>query len=267
LLQALARFLGLVRALLRGLVFGAGKRYGVSRQQPPEAVPAPKAREEKRMRQSSIGLAREGIPLIAFAALATLTFGVLEWGFLALPALALTYLVLHFFRDPERVVPTDPEVAVSPADGRILAVSEGREPLSGEKRTCVGIFMNVVNVHVNRSPVEGTVRRIAYQQGRFGKADTSRASGENERNVLLIADREDREWSVVQVAGLVARRIVCWAEEGDDVARGQRIGLIKFGSKVDLYLPQGYYATVSAGERVYAGQSILAWKRVQQGAQ
>jgi phosphatidylserine decarboxylase len=271
LLQALSRVLGLIRAVLRGLFSPAGKRYSVP-QRPENSNsadngPARKARREHGMRQSSMGLALEGVPLIAFGGLATLTFGVLEWGIPALAALVLTYLVLHFFRDPERVVPTDAEVAVSPADGKVVSVSEVRDPLSGEIRPRVGIFMNVLNVHVNRSPIAGRVTQVNYQQGKFGKADGSGASGENERNILRITDREDREWTVVQVAGLVARRIVCWAEEGDEVARGQRIGMIKFGSKVDLYLPRGYDATVSMGERVYAGQSVLAWKKVQQGAQ
>ncbi|NCC26347.1 MAG: phosphatidylserine decarboxylase family protein [Deltaproteobacteria bacterium] len=212
------------------------------------------------MKKPSVGLALEGLPFIAFSVLTTLTLALLDWEFLALCALILTFFVLNFFRDPERVVPDSPGVAVSPADGRVCKIERMIDPFSGEERLCVCVFMNVFNVHVNRAPVTGTIRRLLYHPGKFLNASLDKASTDNERNAVQIEGNDGSHWTVVQIAGLVARRIVCWAEPGDDLARGQRFGLIKFGSRLDLYLPQGYEIQVRTGEKVLAGQSILAAK-------
>lgn len=212
------------------------------------------------MRKANIGVAPEGLPFLFLLALTTLTFAALRCWPLALLFLLFTWFAGHFFRDPERVVPTEADVAVSPADGRIVRVEPKADPITGEVRPCVSIFMNVVNVHVNRMPVAGTIEAIRYFPGAFFNAALDKASTDNERCAYLVRDAEDRPWVMVQVAGLVARRIVCRVEEGDALARGERYGMIRFGSRVDLYLPPDYSAVVTNGDVVTAGESILARK-------
>jgi len=213
------------------------------------------------MHKPSIGLSLEGLPFVFFTALATLTFALLDCWFMATLLLAVLFLVLNFFRDPERVVPQEPGVAVSPADGKVIKVETMRDPLTGEDRTAICVFMNVFNVHVNRMPVGGRIARIAYFGGKFVNASFDKASTDNERNTLLIEDDGGRTWTMVQIAGLIARRIICWGEQGDALVRGQRFGLIKFGSRVDLFLPAEYEPVVRIGDKVFAGQSILARKK------
>jgi phosphatidylserine decarboxylase len=213
------------------------------------------------MYKPSIGLSLEGLPFVFFTAIATLTFALLDCWFMATVLLVVLFLVLNFFRDPERVVPQEPGVAVSPADGKVIKVETMRDPLTGEDRTAVCVFMNVFNVHVNRMPVAGRIARISYFGGKFLNASFDKASTDNERNSLLIEDGDGRSWTMVQIAGLIARRIICWGEEGDALSRGQRFGLIKFGSRVDLYLPAEYEPNVRIGDKVFAGQTILARKK------
>ena len=212
------------------------------------------------MHKPSIGLSLEGLPFIFLTAIATLTFAILDCWFMATLLLVALFFVLNFFRDPERVVPQNPGVAVSPADGKVIKVETMRDPLTGEDRTAICVFMNVFNVHVNRMPVAGRIARISYFGGKFINASFDKSSVDNERNAVLVEDADGRSWTMVQIAGLIARRIICWAEEGDTLARGQRFGLIKFGSRVDLYLPTDYEPTVGIGEKVFAGQTILARK-------
>lgn len=214
------------------------------------------------MHKPSIGLSLEGLPFIFLTAIATLTFAILDCWFMATLLLVALFFVLNFFRDPERVVPQNSGLAVSPADGKVIKVETMRDPLTGEDRTAVCVFMNVFNVHVNRMPVAGRINRIAYFGGAFFNASFDKASTDNERNAVLVEDDSGRTWTVVQIAGLIARRIICWAEEGDSLGRGQRFGLIKFGSRVDLYLPTDYGSAVRIGEKVFAGQSILARKKL-----
>ncbi|MDO9581538.1 MAG: phosphatidylserine decarboxylase family protein [Desulfomicrobium sp.] len=213
------------------------------------------------MHKPSIGLSLEGLPFVFFTAMATVTFALLNCWVMATLLLVILFLVLNFFRDPERVVPQEPGVAVSPADGKVIKVETMRDPLTGEDRTAICVFMNVFNVHVNRMPVAGRIARIAYFGGKFVNASFDKASTDNERNTLLIEDEEGRSWTMVQIAGLIARRIICWGEEGDTLARGQRFGLIKFGSRVDLYIPSDYEPSVRTGEKVFAGQTVLARKK------
>ena len=212
------------------------------------------------MRKANIGVAPEGLPFLFLLALTTLTFAALRCWPLALTFLVFTWFAGHFFRDPERVVPTEADAAVSPADGRIVRVEPKADPITGEVRPCISIFMNVVNVHVNRMPVAGKIEAIRYFPGAFFNAALDKASTDNERCAYLVRDEEDRPWVMVQVAGLVARRIVCRVEEGDSLARGERYGMIRFGSRVDLYLPPDYSAVVTNGDVVTAGESILARK-------
>lgn len=209
------------------------------------------------MRQPSIGIAPEGYPFILLCALSALIFAVVGCWPLALIMLAATWFSGHFFRDPERVTPTAPGLVVSPADGRVIKIQPMPDPFTGELRPCVSIFMNVLNVHVNRSPVAGTVRNIAYHPGSFVNASWDKASTDNERCAYDLESGTD-SFSMVQIAGLIARRIVCRMEEGDTLGRGERFGLIRFGSRVDLYIPEDYLWDIRVGDRVVAGESILA---------
>ena len=213
------------------------------------------------MRPASCGITPEGWPTIGITALTALVFACLGWPVPAVLALALCWFAFHFFRDPERVVPTAPGLAVSPADGRVIRIERKPDPLTGDERTCISIFMNVFSVHVNRAPVTGTVEEVRYWPGKFLNAAVDKASSENERCACLLRDSDGAQWTCVQIAGLIARRIICRADEGDTLARGQRFGMIRFGSRVDLYVPEGYLPAVCIGEKVFAGQSILAQKR------
>lgn len=213
------------------------------------------------MQRPSLGICPEGVPYMGMAALVTLVFALLQWAVLSMAALVLTIGIVHFFRDPERVVPQVEGAAVSPADGRVLIVQSKTDPLSKERRPRISIFMNVFNVHVNRAPVGGKITDIVHIGGRFLRASVSKADRENERTIIRVEDEDGQGWSMVQIAGLIARRIVCWAEVSDEVTCGQRVGLIKFGSRVDLYLPEGYEVKVRPGDRVFAGQTIVARKQ------
>ena len=194
----------------------------------------------------------------------------MAWETLAWPLAFLTFGVLAFFRDPERVVPQGDDLIVSPADGQVslilqvpppaeLRAQDGDGPgLGTEPVTRVSIFMSVFDVHINRAPVAGTVRRAVYLPGKFLNADLDKASDENERQHILIERSDGRPIGCTQIAGLVARRIVPFVKPGDIVAAGQRIGLIRFGSRVDVYLPAGTSSQVLLGQRTIAGETILA---------
>lgn len=212
------------------------------------------------MKKPHAQLCPEGLPYIGVFAFATLVFALLEWGFLAFCGLVVTVLAVNFFRDPERVPPHDSEVAVAPADGKVIRVGQAEDPITREPRTVICIFMNVFDVHVNRAPAPGAVTRIEYLPGAFFNASLDKASQDNERCMLRLEDGE-RSWTVVQIAGLLARRIVTWADEGDTLTRGQRFGMIKFGSRVDVYLPHDYEPCIAEGERTVAGQTPLARPR------
>lgn len=212
------------------------------------------------MRKPSIGVSLEGLPYIYLSAFTTLCFALLDCWFMTLVLLGLTAFIGHFFRDPERVAPEDVDAVVSPADGKVIKVEYMEDPLTGEMRQCIAIFMNVFNVHVNRMPVSGKVDRIRYIPGKFVNASFDKASTDNERNVVEIVGKGNQRFTMVQIAGLIARRIVCWAEKGDKLKRGERYGLIKFGSRVDLYLPDGYKSLVAVGDKTVAGETAIAQK-------
>lgn len=213
------------------------------------------------MHKPSIGLSLEGMPFIFLTTVATLVFAIINCWVMATIFLVLLFFVLNFFRDPERVVPQEAGVAVSPADGRVIKVETMRDPMTGEDRTTICVFMNVFNVHVNRMPVRGRIAGIRYFGGKFINASFDKASTDNERNTVQVEDSDGCTWTMVQIAGLIARRIICWGEQGDELARGQRFGLIKFGSRVDLYLPSEYAPVVTIGDKVFAGQTILARRK------
>lgn len=188
--------------------------------------------------------------------------GLLFAGWLAWAGLLFTAFCLYFFRDPERVPPGRPFLLLAPADGRVVSVAAAQPPpelgLGVTPRWRVGIFLSVLDVHVNRVPADGTVTRIAYRHGRFVNAALDKASADNERNALAIRLPDGREIAVVQIAGLIARRIVCDVREGDTVRAGQRFGIIRFGSRTDLYLPEGVRPLVVEGQTMIGGETVIA---------
>ena len=198
-------------------------------------------------------------------------FAFLAWETLAWPMAFLSLGVLAFFRDPERVVPQGEDLIVSPADGLVSLICQvppppelqgpdgaGNAGLGSEPLTRISIFMSVFDVHINRAPIGGTVRRVVYLPGKFLNADLDKASEENERQHILIERPDGKPIGFTQIAGLVARRIVPFIKPGDIVATGQRVGLIRFGSRVDVYLPQATDSKVLLGQTVIAGETILA---------
>jgi phosphatidylserine decarboxylase len=203
-------------------------------------------------------IAREGWPFLAAAVLAALVVQVLFGFWWALPLWLITIFILQFFRDPARRVPDLPAAVVSPADGRVVVVEKARDPYLDRDALKVSVFMNVFNVHSNRAPVDGTVVNAWYHRGSFVNAALAKASAENERNALHIRTAQNVDVTCVQIAGLVARRILCYVKTGDALTRGQRYGFIRFGSRVDVYLPPSALPRARVGDRVYATQTILA---------
>ncbi|MEY8882131.1 phosphatidylserine decarboxylase [Donghicola sp. XS_ASV15] len=174
----------------------------------------------------------------------------------------LTVWVYYFFRDPERVTPTEPGLMISPADGIISLLEPAVPPaelgLGDQPMTRISVFMSVFNCHVNRLPAEGTLEKVAYRPGKFLNASLDKASEDNERNGLTVVLEDGRRYGVVQIAGLVARRILCWSKEGQKLATGERFGLIRFGSRLDIYLPEGVEPKVQIGQTMIAGETVLA---------
>jgi phosphatidylserine decarboxylase len=202
----------------------------------------------------------EGYPFIGGFALASLVLFIL-WTPLGWVGTVLTLWCAYFFRDPPRVTPLGRGLVVAPADGRISLVTNAVPPpelgLGTAPLPRVSVFMSVFDCHVNRSPVTGRIERIAYTPGKFLNADLDKASEDNERNGFVIAAESGRI-GVVQIAGLVARRIVCWTKEGQELSAGERIGMIRFGSRVDVYLPAGSVPLVAEGQTSLAGETVLA---------
>ena len=202
-------------------------------------------------------IAREGWPYlagtIAVAAVVTWLFG---WW--SLPFWLAALFVLQFFRDPPREVPQGEGLVLCPADGRVIVVGNARDPYRDADALKISVFMNVFNVHSNRAPVDGVVKDVVYNKGLFVNASFDKASSDNERNALLVQGRDGTTISCVQVAGLIARRILCYVKAGDTLARGQRYGFIRFGSRVDLYLPPASRPRVAIGDKVKATSTVLA---------
>jgi phosphatidylserine decarboxylase len=203
----------------------------------------------------------EGYPFVGGFALASLILFWL-WPPLGWLATLATLWCAYFFRDPQRVTPVREGIVVAPADGRVSQAGNAVPPkeldLGAQPLPRVSIFMSVFDCHINRSPIAGRVERIVYRAGKFLSADLDKASEDNERNALVIASGAGARIAVVQIAGLVARRIVSFTREGDMVATGQRIGMIRFGSRVDVYLPEGTRLLVAAGQIAIAGETVLA---------
>ena len=203
----------------------------------------------------------EGRKFVAIFAAITLVLFLL-WEPLGWVGVGLTVWVYYFFRDPERVVPVQEGIMVSPADGIVSLLEPAVPPselgLGSEPMTRVSVFMSVFNCHVNRIPAAGRITTVAYHHGKFLNASLDKASEQNERNGITVELRDGRQYGVVQIAGLVARRIMCWSKEGSDMQRGERFGLIRFGSRLDIYLPSGTEPTVQIGQTMIAGETIIA---------
>lgn len=204
-------------------------------------------------------IAREGWPFIAIAAalLVLVPLFLASW-WVSLPLWILFIFVVQFFRDPARNIPGDAYSVVSPADGRIVAIEPVHDTYLNRDAIKISVFMNVFNVHSNRSPVDGEVKQKWYNAGSFLNAALAKASVENERNALWIRASVGQDVTCVQVAGLVARRILCYVDSGSALARGQRYGFIRFGSRVDVYLPRSAHVLVTIGEKVSASSTMLA---------
>lgn len=203
-------------------------------------------------------LAREGWPYVAATLIVAIVVTVFAGWAWSVPCWLIALFVLQFFRDPPREIPADPSAILSPADGRVVAVERAEDPYLKREALKFSVFMNVFNVHSNRSPVDGEVCEVRYQAGKFVNAALSKASSENERNAVLIRLPGGADVTCVQIAGLIARRILCYVKTGDQLTRGQRFGFIRFGSRVDVYLPLSAVPKVSVGDKVYAASTVLA---------
>ncbi len=211
-----------------------------------------------RQKRYHVPIAREGLPFIGIGVFVTVITALLGHELLTWLFLIGTLLVGHFFRDPIRWSHAGTDEVISPADGKVIAIEEGVEE-QFTRRSCrkISIFMSVFDVHVNRAPISGTVKGIHYRKGRFWSANLDKAGRENEQNRLWIARDDGRQVVVTQVAGLIARRIVCWPAVGDALIQGERFGMIRFGSRLDVYVLGECSMKVAVGERVSAGESIL----------
>lgn len=202
-------------------------------------------------------IAREGWPFLAISIILAIaaTVWCAVW---SIPLWVIALFVLQFFRDPPREIPQDAGAVLSPADGRVIKVERTQDPYGQREAILISVFMNVFNVHSNRSPVDGIVEKVQYFPGKFVNADLDKASAENERNAVVLKTTDGQTVTFVQVAGLIARRILCYVKAGDTLARGQRYGFIRFGSRVDVYLPLDAGVKVSIGDKVSATTTILA---------
>jgi len=202
-------------------------------------------------------IAREGWPFLAIALV--LAIGASVWcATWSIPLWIIFVFVLQFFRDPAREIPQQAGAVLSPCDGRVIKVERAQDPYGEREAILVSVFMNVFNVHSNRSPADGTIQKVQYFPGKFVNADLDKASTENERNAIVLNTADGHTVTFVQVAGLIARRILCYVKAGDALARGQRYGFIRFGSRVDVYLPLTANVKVSIGDKVSATTTILA---------
>ncbi|GAB4122225.1 MAG: phosphatidylserine decarboxylase [Sideroxydans sp.] len=202
-------------------------------------------------------IAREGWPFLAISLVAALAVSAwcITW---AIPLWIIFVFVLQFFRDPPREIPQGAGLVLSPADGRVIKVERTQDMYAGREAILVSVFMNVFNVHSNRSPVDGVIEKVQYFPGKFVNADLDKASSENERNAIVLQTDSGQTVTFVQVAGLIARRILCYVKAGDRLTRGQRYGFIRFGSRVDVYLPLDATVKVCIGDKVSATTTVLA---------
>ena len=209
------------------------------------------------MRNRKTPLAVEGYPFVAVAAFITVVSALLAWKLLAVVGLCATLFIAFFFRNPERIPPEDARAVLAPADGVVIYLGDAHEEHLGADMLKISIFMSVFNVHINRVPISGRVVDTFYKKGKFLDVRHEKATFENEQSGMVMEAEGGARLVVVQVAGLIARRIVCYAEKGDLLTRGARYGLIRFGSRLDVYLPKGTEPRVAVGTKTVAGETIL----------
>ena len=202
-------------------------------------------------------VAREGWPFLAVSLLVAVGVSWF-WGWWSIPFWILYFFILQFFRDPPREIPQGENLVLCPADGRVLVVGHARDPYRECDALKISVFMNVFNVHSNRAPVDAVVKEVVYNKGLYVNASFDKASSGNERNALVLQMNDGTTLSCVQVAGLIARRILCYTRPGERLTRGERYGFIRFGSRVDVYLPPGSRARVAIGDKVKATSTVLA---------
>ena len=210
---------------------------------------------------NKLPLAREGFPFIFIGIGITLIFAFLGWATFTIITSVITIFVIRFFRDPERHHKEEKNAVLTPADGRIIEIKhmdEKDNPL-GQSSIKVSIFMNIFNVHVNRIPIEGAIKKISYHPGKFFSADLDKASEQNENNRITLKTVGSKEILVIQIAGLIARRIVCWVDKGDTVKTGQRFGLIRFGSRLEVFLPADSRIVAQVRQKVKAGETVIGY--------
>lgn len=226
------------------------------------AVPSRKNRKLDASRvHNKWPVAREGFPFILSGIAATVVFSLIHLPYLACLTGLFTVFTVYFFRDPERKRDAGSDAVLSPADGTVIDVREihdSANPL-GQPAVKASIFMSLFNVHVNRIPIEGRIKHITYSPGKFFPASLDKASEQNERNRIILETKESKQIAVIQIAGLIARRIACWVKEHEDVNAGQRYGLIRFGSRLDVYLPSGSELVIRPRQRVRAGETVLGY--------
>jgi phosphatidylserine decarboxylase len=211
--------------------------------------------------RNAFPVAVEGLPFIAFAASITIILAAFSLIPLALAGFFLTVFIVYFFRNPERTVPDDPDAVVAPADGKIVFVGNAHESHLDAEMLKISIFMSVFDVHVNRAPFSGRILDTFYKRGKFLDARDDKATFENEQSGIILELEKGLKIVFVQVAGLIARRIVSYPTKGDSLARGERYGLIRFGSRVDVYLPKDVNVNVTLGDKTIAGETILGYLR------
>ncbi|HDQ04905.1 MAG TPA: phosphatidylserine decarboxylase family protein [Deltaproteobacteria bacterium] len=211
------------------------------------------------MKHASI-IAHEGYPFIIFSLVVTIFVAFLDIVWLTLLLSLFTLFIIWFFRNPERHFPQEEKILISPADGKVIKIEdiEVKGSFSGKFKK-ISIFMNIFDVHVNRAPCSGKIEAINYHEGKFIAANLDKASEDNERNEVMIRCEDEREIWVVQIAGLIARRIVCWVNKGMSINTGERFGIICFGSRVDIYLPQDTRIVVALKQKVKAGRTPLGY--------
>ncbi len=205
---------------------------------------------------------KEGYPFIGIGAVITVLFALVDWDTLALAALGITIWIVYFFRDPERVTPEGGMLVVSPADGMISKITEAVPPaeldMGDEPLTRISVFLNVFNVHINRVPAAGKITALHYHPGKFLNAELDKASEDNERQLCKVTTSNGKDVGFVQIAGFIARRIVCYLQDDQEVKTGERFGLIRFGSRMDVFLPKGIAPLVVEGQIAVGGETIFA---------
>lgn len=203
-------------------------------------------------------IAKEGWPFIAICVFITLLIYYLGNFWIAMPFILTAIFIIQFFRDPKREIPNENGAILSPVDGKVICIDHSTDVYQNKEALKISIFMNVFNVHSNRSPVDGEVISLQYYPGKFVNADFDKASTENERNAMIIKTAANHKITVVQIAGLIARRILCYTQVGSLLSRGERYGFIRFGSRVDIYLPLEARILVTIGQNVKATETIIA---------